>query len=181
MLDLDTGTATLIGGYGSSAFVMHGLEYDSSTGKLYGATSHDGGIYEINKTTGFATLVGTTGLSSFINLGYDSDNDIMYASNSGADSFYKINLMDGSATLIGALNNSTNPNGMAYDYLNDIMFMVDNSQDNLYKIDLNTGNAEIIGSTGSGNLLGLVYIVPEPATLSLLVLGSIFFARRRSR
>ena len=78
--------ATLIGAYGDAALVMHGLEYDDSTGTLYGTSSHNNGLYRINAGTGVATLIGTSGLPSFTNLGYNSATDTMYASNSGADS-----------------------------------------------------------------------------------------------
>jgi len=79
--------------------------------------------------------------------------------------------------LIGPLNGPTNPNGVAFNRDNGLMYMVDNSTDNLYTINLLTGAATLIGSTGSGNLLGLVYIpVPEPASVALLGLGGAFLA-----
>ncbi len=177
-LDINTCNATLIGAYGDTAVVMHGIEYDESTGTLYGASSHNGGLYNINTVTGAATLIGTSGLTSFTNLGYDSAADVMYATNSGSDSFYSINRATGAATLIGALNGPTNPNGLAYDWDSNTLFMVDNSTDNLYKIDRITGEANLVGSTGTGNLLGLMYI-PEPATLSLMATGLVALARRR--
>lgn len=165
-LDLDTGQATLVGPYGDSAIVMHGLEFDPTTDTLYGVSSHNNGLYDINTSNGSATLIGTSGLSSFTNLGYDSTNDIMWATNSGSDSFYRMDRSNGSTTLIGPLNGSTNPNGVAYRPDNDRLYVVDNSQDNLYWIDRNTGTANVIGSTGSGNLLGLLWI-PDNLVLTL--------------
>ena len=126
-LDLATGNATLIGFYGDSSLVMHGLEYDDSTGTLYGGSN--GNLYRIDKNTGLATLVGISGLTSFTNLGYDSDNDILYATNSGTDSFYRVDRNTGAMTLIGPLAPSTNPNGLAYDWSARRMFMIDNSTD----------------------------------------------------
>jgi len=138
---------------------MHGLEYHEPSGKLYGMSSHNVGLYEINKITGAATLIGTNpGLTSFSNLGYDSTNNIMYMTNSGNDSFYTVNLTTGVGTLIGPLNGPTNPNGMAYDHILDRLFLIDNNTDNLYTINRTTGAATVIGSVGSGNYLGLVYI-----------------------
>jgi hypothetical protein len=170
-LDLVTLNATLIGAYGDSAIVMHGMEYDDSTGILYGVSSHNNGLYNINKTTGNATLIGTSTLTSFTNLGYNSDTDTMYASNSGADSFYLMNRANGSTTLIGPLNGPTNPNGLAYNWETQTMFLIDNTTDNLYTVNLNTGAATLVGSTGTGNLLGLMFMpsaIPEPGTLTLL-------------
>ncbi|HSL18539.1 MAG TPA: hypothetical protein VLB51_11600 [Methylomirabilota bacterium] len=157
-LDLPTGTATLVGAYGDSAIVMHGLEYVPATNTLYGASSHNGGLYEINQATGAATLIGTTGLTSFSNLGWNSDTGVMYLTNSGADSFYSIDLATAAVTLIGPLNGPTNPNGVAYDPDAGTLFVVCNSTDALYSVDMATGAATLIGSTGSGNLLGLAWI-----------------------
>ncbi len=157
-VDPATGTATLVGPYGNSAIVMHGLEYVAATDTLYGVSSHDNGLYVIDKTTGAATLVGTSGLSSFTNLGWDSLAGIMYATNSGADSFYMINLATGAATLVGPLNGPTNPNGLAFDPDTNILYLVDNSTDTLYTINRATGAATSIGSTGAGNLLGLAWL-----------------------
>ena len=136
---------------------MHGLEYVPATGKLYGASSHNGGLYDINPATGAATLIGTSGLSSFTNLGWDSTNGIMYATNSGADSFYTINLATGAATLVGALAGPTNPNGVAYVAATDTLYVICNTTDSLYTINRATGAATLIGTTGSGNLLGLAW------------------------
>ncbi|HRI43952.1 MAG TPA: hypothetical protein PLL78_10565 [Fimbriimonadaceae bacterium] len=164
-LDLATGNATLIGFYGDSSLVMHGLEYDDSTGTLYGGSN--GNLYRIDKNTGVATLVGISGLTSFTNLGYDSNNDVLYATNSGSDSFYRVDRTTGAMTLIGALQTSTNPNGLAYDWSGRRLFMIDNSTDNLYTINLATGAATVIGSTGSGNLLGLVYLNDSPQGVTI--------------
>ena len=157
-LDLATGTATLVGAYGDSAIVMHGLEYVPATNTLYGASSHNGGLYEINQATGAATLIGTSGLSSFSNLGWNSDTGVMYLTNSGTDSFYSINLATGAVTLIGPLSGPTNPNGLAYDPLTGTLYLVDNSTDSFYSINMTTGAATLIGAQGSGNLLGLAWL-----------------------
>jgi DNA-binding beta-propeller fold protein YncE len=137
---------------------MHGLEYVPSTDTLYGVSSLNNGLYEINKTTGAATLIGTSGLTSFTNLGWNSLTGTMYATNSGTDSLYTMNLATGAMTLVGALSGPTNPNGLAFDAENGILYLVDNSTDSLYNVNMTTGAATLIGSTGTGNLLGLAYI-----------------------
>lgn len=171
-LDVNTGTATLIGAYGDSTIVMHGLEYDLSTGTLYGASgSTNNNFYSINTSTGAATLIGPTGLTSFNNLCYHVPSDTMYLTNSGTDSWYTVDRTTGAATLVGALGAGvSNPNGLAYDLTTDTIYMVDNSQDNLYTIDRLTGAATLIGSTGSGNLLGLV-ILPPTGTYTIFGSG----------
>jgi len=137
---------------------MHGLEYVPATDKLYGVSSHNNGLYEIDKTTGAASLIGTSGLTSFTNLGWDSIAGVMYATNSGTDSLYTMNLATGATTLVGPLTGPTNPNGLAFDPDTGTMYLVDNSTDSFYTINLATGAATLIGSTGTGNLLGLAYI-----------------------
>lgn len=184
-LDLVTGNATLVGDYGSNV-VMHGLEWDSSTNTLYGASSTPNTFYKIDINTGFATAIGGMGLNSFWNLGYDSDTDTLYGTHSGTtDSFYRIDRTTGTPTLIGVLGGvpaSTNPNGLAYDRDNGIMYMIDNTTDFLYKIDVTTGAATAIGSTGTGNLLGLLYIpkIPAPGAVALLGLAALPLRRRRA-
>ncbi len=161
-LDLSTGTATRIGAYGPGAGLMHGLEFDSSAGRLYGA-SYFGGLYAIDQSTGLATLIGATGLTGFTNLGYDSRNNVMYATNSTTwtsptASLYRMDLTTGTASLIGPLNGPTGPQGLAYAADTSTMYLVDAATDNLYTIDLSTGAATLIGTTGSGDLLGLAYL-----------------------
>lgn len=158
-LDLATGTATLVGAYGDAAIVMHGLEYVPSTDKLYGESSHNGGLYEINRTTGAATLIGTSGLTSFTNLVWNSASSTMYATNSATpENLYTVNLASGAVTLVGPLNGPTNPNGLAFDPDTGTTYLVDNTTDSLYTLNLATGAATLVGSTGTGNLLGLLYI-----------------------
>jgi DNA-binding beta-propeller fold protein YncE len=157
-LDLGTGAATLVGAYGDSAIVMHGIEYVPATDTLYGVSSHNNGLYEINKTTGAATLIGTSGLTSFSNIGWNSTTGVMYLTNSGADSFYTVDLATGATTLIGPLGTSTNPNGLAFDPDTGTLYMVDNSTDSFYSIDMGTGAATLIGATGMSNALGLAWL-----------------------
>jgi sugar lactone lactonase YvrE len=167
----------------ASSLVMHGLEWNPDDNTLYGVSSSNNGLYRIRTASGLATIIGTSGLTSFTNLGYNSDTGVMYATNSATpENFYSMNLLTGGATLIGALNGPTNPNGMAYNRDNGLMYMVDNSTDTLYTIDMSTGAASAIGSTGAGNLLGLVYYdpIPAPGSLAILGLGMLGARRRRS-
>jgi hypothetical protein len=163
-LDISTGTATLVGGYGTSTVVMHGIEWDSSTSTLYGGSNGD--LFTIDILTGIATQLAPSGLTSFTNLGYDSTNDVLYATNSITDSLYTVDRMTGAMTLIGPLGPaSTAPQGLAYDPIADIMYLVDNSTDNLCTIDRSTGAATLIGFMGAGNILGVVWL-PDPPTPS---------------
>ncbi len=150
-------TATLIGPYGDSAIEMHGLEYVPATNTLYGASSHNGGLYEINKGTGAATLIGTTGLTSISNLGWNSITRVMYLTNTDADSLYTIDLNTGATTLVGPLSGPTNPSGLAFDPDTGTLYLIDNTTDSFYSINMATGAATLIGATGGGDLLGLIW------------------------
>lgn len=163
-LDVNTGTANLVGSFVDTTVVMHGLEFDA-TGQLYGASGGGGNFnfYRIDKATGALTLVGPLGLTSFTNLVYDITTGTMFATNSGTDSFYSINLATGAPTLIGPLLGPTNPNGLAYDLSTNTIYLVDNSTDTLYTVDRTTGTATAIGSVGASNLLGLV-MMPHTGT-----------------
>jgi hypothetical protein len=163
-LDLATGQATQVGPYGDPDILMHGLEIDSRTGTLYGVSSHDGGLYQVDRETGAATLIGLTGitgLGSFGALGYDSDNGVMFATNALTDSLYRINLASGAATLVGPLNGPVSIGALTYNLHNHTMYLVDNDADILYTIDLTTGAATPVGATGPGNLIGLVYVTGD--------------------
>ena len=154
-VDLDLGTVELVGPYGGDV-VMHGLEFDTSTGRLYGGSN--GNLFEIDKATGAATQIGASGLTSFLNLGYDPVANIMYAGASSTDSTYTVDLATGVLTLVGPLNGPTNPHGWAYNTDNNTMYISDSGTDALYTLDTATGAAILVGPHGTGNILGLVYI-----------------------
>lgn len=160
-LNLANGLATAVGPYGDLAVFTHALEIDARTGHLYGISHHNSGFYHINKATGAATLIGSTGFTGqfpFASLGYDSTNFGMYAVNAASDSLYRIDVVTGAATLIGPLNGPVNCGGMTYNPDNQTMYMVDNDNDILYTINLSTGAATPVGATGVGNLIGFVYV-----------------------
>ncbi len=175
-LNLTNGQATLVGPFGDPAILMHGLEINSITGDLYGISSHNGGLYAVDRDNGAATLIGLTGiigLGSFGNLGFNSDTGVMYATNALTDSLYRINLTTGAATLVGPLNGPISIGALAYNIDNHTMYMVDNDNDILYQIDLTTGQAEAIGPTGPGNLIGLVYVTPTCGSACPLLTGDL--------
>jgi len=159
-LNLTTLAATLVGAYGDSSIVMHGLEI--ANGNLYGASGGGGNynFYQINKNTGVANLIGGLGTTSFTNLGFNSDTGVMYATHSADDSLYTVDLNTGALTLVGPLLGPTNPHGLAYNRDNQTMYVICSNTDTLYTVNLQTGAATVVGLPGSGNYLGLVY-VPE--------------------
>ncbi|MEQ9325620.1 MAG: hypothetical protein RIF41_41025, partial [Polyangiaceae bacterium] len=156
ILDVPTGNVTLVGSYGNSSLVMHGLEWDSSTNTLYGY-SLDDGLFSINTSTGLATQIGPAHNLGFGNLGYDSINDVMYVTMGDTDSLYIIDRGTGMLTLVGAMGGGTsNPQSLAFDPTTNTMYLMDTSSDLLYTLNLSTGVATSIGNFGSINMLGLM-------------------------
>ncbi len=162
VVDVTNWNATLVGPYGSSSLVMHGLEWDPTTNTLFGMSN--GALYTIDTSTGTATLVGTTGLTSFCNLAWDPVQNVMWMSHSASstaptpDALYTIDRATAAVTLIGPLGAPTNPNGLAYCIDNLTLYLVCNSTDRLYSVDTATGTATAIGAAVASNTLGLVWI-----------------------
>lgn len=159
-LNVSSGLATLIGGFGDASILMHGLEYVETSNALYGVSSHNGGLYTMNPATGAATLRGLTGVPGFLSLGYDNRRGIMYGTSSSTDSLYTVNGTTGAFTLVGPLNNPINPAGMAYNWQTDTMYVIDNIADTLYTVNLATGQATEFASLSGTNMIGLVYAGP---------------------
>ena len=162
-LNPDTGEATLVGSYGPDTNILvHGLEWDSTNNILYAGSR--GNIYTVDPATGLATqIITSTSLPSFNNLVHDSLNDVMYMTSSTTDALYSLDLVNfGEPIFIGFLAGPTNPNGLAYVAEEDTIYLVCNNTDTLYTVDRVTGNTTVVGSTGTGNLLGLVWI-PGPS------------------
>jgi hypothetical protein len=160
VVDVTNWNATVVGSFGSSAFVMHGLEWVWSTNTLYGASYHDGGLYTIDTATGAATLVGLTGLPStnrFLNLAYDVLTNTMFMTNAGTDRLYSVDLATAQVTMIGLM--STGWSGAAaFDYGTDTLFLTNNSASTLWTVSTTTGAGTLVGSLGSGNMIGLVHV-----------------------
>lgn len=161
-LNPNTGEATLVGSYGPDTDILvHGLEWNSVNNTLYAGSR--GLIYTVDTTTGLATqIITATGLTSFTNLVHDSLNNVMYMTSSTTDALYSLDLVNlGEPVFIGFLAGPTNPNGLAYARELDTIYLICNNTDTLYTVDRATGNTTAVGSTGTGNLLGLVWI-PDP-------------------
>lgn len=183
-LDIETGNHTVLGTFGLGTNpIMHGLEYNPHTNRLYahsGGSGHGFHLYELDTANGAASFIGTSGLTSFHNLGYNSHTGVMYMTNSNTDSLYTIDLATNQATLVGSLMNSTNPNSLTFNHHTGVMYMLDNSTDNLYTLNLETGEATVVGFMGASNFLSMVYIpIPGPGGLAVLALAGLVRSRRR--
>jgi hypothetical protein len=185
-INRSTGAATLIGSLGAE--LMHGLAFDPSTQTLYGTYGVSGGdgLYSIDTATGAAALVGHVGffradhLDRVVGLAVSPQTGDLYGSlggSAGTGGLVRIDKVTGQGQLIGFF--TPHIEGLAFEPATGMLYGVDNSNTrSLYTIDVTTAAARYVGSTGLANPLGLEF-VPEPATLSLLVLGGLLLARRR--
>lgn len=155
-LDVATGAATLVGPYvpGGNTWDMS-IEYDISTGRLYGATNST--LYQLDTTTGLATAIGNTGFGLFssASLLHDPTDNRFYASTAG--NLYSVDRGNGAATLIGPLGTGFSGD-TTRSAATGIVYLVDYDDDTLYSLDTATGTATAIGPTGPGLLLGMVHI-----------------------
>ena len=65
-----------------------------------------------------------------------------------------------------------------------MLYAIGRQDDNLYRIDRTHASTQVIGSTGlSTTGGGLAFVIPEPAALTLAILGTIcvFAGGRRTR
>ena len=100
-VDRCTGLATQVNsGPQSSSGSLGALAISPSTGKMY--NTGYGNLYEVNKSTGVLTLIGSTGVTIF---GADFDaNGVLYGLDGGGGNLYTINTATGAATLVASLS-----------------------------------------------------------------------------
>jgi hypothetical protein len=173
-VDLNTGAASFVGSHGFND--MFGLEYDPSTGNLYGGRSTTGfGLYEIDRSNGSSTFIGNPGVG-LDGLSYDSRRDILLGAYAGPGDLYSLDRGNGSATLLydGDFFNNC---GMAYIPSLDEHWMIDWSG-NLYSFDPANGYARTLLMNVGTSYDGLV-LVPAPGAVGVLALAGLGIVRRR--
>lgn len=171
-----TAALTPIGPYGVNGFLLAGLEWDQSTGTLYGMGSGvvpsnpNAELARINHLTGATTVIGRafTNRLSFP-LGYDSVNDAMYV---GAhDGLHTIDLATGVATRIGGGTLESLAFDPAYG-------MLSATGSTINRIDLATGLATPLVTHTAFGVAGLAF-VPAPGILAFAGVGGLWVCRRR--
>ncbi|MFM9994995.1 MAG: PEP-CTERM sorting domain-containing protein [Phycisphaerales bacterium] len=183
-LNISTGVATQVGGFGvATTVVMHGLEIDD-TGQLYGYSTNvaDGArFFSINRNTGQATPISDPGFAGFGSMGYVAATGTMYISDTVGDQLLTINRTTGVVTPIGLHGFASQIGvGMAYDPTFGMLAVNNSGTDALYSLNLSTGAATLISNLTSGNMLSLAFVpIPAPGTIVLLGVAGMFASRRR--
>ena len=184
-INYSAGAASLIGGLG--ARLMHALAYDPSSAKLYGAFGEveGDGFYQIDVSTGSATLIGHTGFfhsdhrNTVSGLAVHPQTHVLYGAVSGTaldwGALIEIDKSTGQGTLIAEW--TLHISGLAFHPDSNVLYGIDNWSRELYMIDTSSGTPVLVNSTDLNNPLGLEFI-PEPATLLLLGLGALALLRK---
>jgi hypothetical protein len=170
-----------------------GVDYDdfgsTTTGLYVVSDSAIQDLYSIDPTTGAATLIGPTGLGYGSWRGLSTNSSTLYFAD-GAD-LYTLSTTTGVATLVGAFGSSAEMGVLLTE--GGVLYGGDDTNNTLDTINISTGTATV-GPAPSASFAGAFYglapypvpgatVTPEPATLSLLVMGisALALIRRRVR
>jgi hypothetical protein len=147
----------------------------------FGSTVNDQ-LYQINPSTGAATLVGTIGFNSVFALGF-SNSGILYGISNTSAQLLTINLVSGSGSLVAPVA-LTSAFDLAFRPEDNVMFVADSGTNALYTMNPGTGTSSLVGPYGgTPNVVGLAFLgVPEPETIGLILIGlSLLCGRIRTR
>ena len=186
-VDINTGSATLIGSHGVSDLL--GLAFDTQNNVLYGtqnAFSGASGFFSLNTSTGAATTIQTNIASSgrgIDGLAYDRDLDQLVGLESGGSpstggEVFEINRTTGALTSLTTQDRlRIDTNGFAYDFVNQTFWAVD-FRGFLFSYDRNNGFLQEFRTVLPGGLAALTFVgsappavVPLPPSLSLFAAG----------
>jgi outer membrane protein assembly factor BamB len=185
-IDPTTGTSTLVGVTGLQSIFEGDLAFDPTTGNLYGVQSvpslgsTERDLFELNPTTGQATVIGALSTSGgdFSAMAFDSSGSLFLVDTSSA-TLFKVD--KNTAAILASVNLSVRSlgelAGMAFDpetgtayFGNGNIVNGVSASGSLYTLNPSTGALTLLGPTVA--LAGLSFTpIPEPATLLLLGLG----------
>jgi hypothetical protein len=156
LVEIDPATGATLRTIGPVGYAVNGLDYDATTGKLYGSTSewdpNHSGLIEIDPNSGAGTPVGVDGWG--LTYAYIAVNNVtvnsqgeMFAWWDGPDGLVSIDKTSGVATLVGESGVATFTNGLAFDNA-DVLYLV-NVDGPVYTVDPTTGAATYTGKIGT--------------------------------
>jgi hypothetical protein len=163
-VNLATGAATFIGSMGEAS--VFALAYDPVGNKLYGATStispYD--FVEINRSTGAATVIGGTNLSTDGLTFVGSTGDVV-GLNAGPGGLYSFDLSTGVPTQLTPGGGFVDNCGIAWSSATNKIYSIDWSG-NLFAFDVANGYARQTVTNGFGSYDGLASVssVAPPPT-----------------
>lgn len=131
----------------------------SARAQLY-AVDSSRAFYQIDMTTGAATLLGTVSAnaSTTAGLAYNPGNHTIYLTSSGNDSLYTLDLTTFTATLVGAYGDAAIVmHGLEFDDATGLLYGVSSHNNGLYTISTTTGLATLIGTSGLTSFTNIGY------------------------
>jgi hypothetical protein len=163
LVEIDPDTGATLRTIGPVGYIVNGLEYDATTGKLYGSTSmrdpNFNGLIEIDIDTGAGTPIGVhgwdlsggekcnDGYTAVTNITVDSTGQMYGWWDPCEDDLVVINKFTGVATRVGESYVGTARIGLDFDNF-DTLYMVNyfsDDSDNIYTVNLETGLASSTG------------------------------------
>lgn len=149
IMDLNDGSRTYISSGGAH---LAELDYDYTTGNMYGIKNGCENLLKVDKETGATSSLGYFRTESYqylymLTLAIDL-NGQMYGIDTG-DNFYKIDKTNAVCTLVGNTGaNAAYTQSMTFDHNSGTLYWANNGDYGLYTIDLATGKATLIGVLG---------------------------------
>jgi hypothetical protein len=162
-LNLGTGAATLVGSALGQNLAIMGMTC-SPDGTLYaigdanGADPDFNSLYTVDRKTGLATRVGSTGATTFLMaLAFAPDGTLYGAS---VSTLYEVNPHTGAATKVVDFTGVSSVMGLAIDsdgnfYLSDFV-----SASRIYSLNVGTGAATSILNSGLGHVHNIAFKTP---------------------
>ena len=155
LVELDPATGNLIRTIGSVGYIVNGLVYDHTTGRLFASTAIGDpsyqGLIEINLATGAGTPIGVNGWGlgsgAVTNITVDSAGQMYGWWDPSEDDLVRIDKTTGIATRVGESNVGTGANGLDFDN-SGTLYMVNYSGD-YYSVNTTTGVATYVNNIGS--------------------------------
>ena len=155
-VDLSTQAVNILGNADTGTVhtnILTDIAFDSN-GNLWGVNPA-GNLYSLNKTTGAATLVGFTGVTTRLNALVGGKHGVLWAAANGDNNLYTINTSTGLATTVANIGFSSVGdlawvNGTLYESSDGTA-----AGNLLVAVDVSTDKATEIGSMGITNVYGL--------------------------
>ena len=154
-VDIASGNVTTIGPctpYGGQSWT--GIQVDKTADIMYGVSTdiNESYIYQIDMTTGAATVIAPTGIPGCIDIAIDGDGQ-MYGFDLVGDNSYKIDKETGTSTMLGSIGYDANyAQGMSWDPETDNIYLAAynnaSGTGELRILDRVSGNTEYVGTFG---------------------------------
>ncbi len=188
-----TGSSLLSGDMGNlGATPFHSLAYRPSNGSFYSVDARNGHLITVTTAGAIASVAGVANGLRFLvpALAVNPVDGLAYGIiDAGTPapfgtpnySLIRMNMDTGLSTLVGSLGQGANPfTALRFDNTGTA-YTVNQSNGDVFSVNTATGAASFLfaGGAVAAGTTGLAFIVPAPATASVLLAFAAFAARRR--